>query len=517
MYFNLDNQQERARFAEYAESNNNKGRKAESFKRSEILKDRIDQFVVEELRKQYDEETINELPRSSGVNICKRAINKTSIVYLEEPQRKPVGLNEDQEKRVNSIYVDGSFDNTNSKVNKYFKLHNQILVQIKPIERKLGLKIFQPHHFDAIYLPENPEKAIGFVISAYDKSTAFQDSSNQPSSATGATSLLEQQTENYNEQREMQEREVMSKKRYSAYYWSNGTVKNYIFDGNGAILSEIVELPFMPFVEVSDEKEFEYWVRGGSPFSNFTVEFNCRLSEASQVVKMQGFSQAYLKGPKSVIAQNIKVGPNNILRLPVDKENNVETDFGFASTNADINGTIDFLKAYLFLFLSSQSLDQSSVTTSENSEKYSSGFERLIAMIDRMISNKEDFHIFSKYEVELYEKVKAWLAHTNSTDTLLPEYKGVLPVESKVFVEFNKPEAVKTEAEELDTIQKKIDLGIYSPIAAIMYIEGVDREEAEKRYQQYLKDNATLELEDDSANEDNIEEKQGSEPDDKSE
>jgi hypothetical protein len=491
MYFNLDNQNERQRLIEQIESNENKGRKSESYKRSEIYKDRIKPFVITELRKQFDEVSIQEIPVSSGVNICKRAINKTSIVYLTPPKRTFSNTNENQSEQLNLLYTESEINVSLAKANKYFKLHNHVLIQVKPEDKKLIAKVFQPHQWDAIYYDDNPEKALGYVFTAYDKADAALDNANQVNPATGVDSKLGMSSTNYTESLAIKE-SSKSNKRYSCYYYSeeSGMVRNYIFNSAGEIISDVLELDFMPFVEVADGKENEYWVRNGSAFSDFTVEFNVRLSESSQVVKMQGFSQAYLKGPKSVIAQNVKVGPTYILRLPVDKENNIETDFGFASTNADINGTIEFLKSYLFLFLSSQSLDQSAISTNETSEKYASGFERLIAMIDRMITNKDDFEIFMKAEKRIYEVIKGWLNATDSTETLEDEIAGKIPEDSKISIEYVKPESVQTEAEEIQVAQNKIEMGVASPISVIMKLENVDRVEAEKRYNQYIKENS---------------------------
>jgi hypothetical protein len=56
-------------------------------------------------------------------------------------------------------------------------------------------------------------------------------------------------------------------------------------------------------------------------------------------------------------------------------------------------------------------------------------------------------------------------------------------------VEFAAPEMVKSDMEELEVISREIELGISSPVNAIMQREGLSREEAEEKYQLYLQEN----------------------------
>lgn len=47
---------------------------------------------------------------------------------------------------------------------------------------------------------------------------------------------------------------------------------------------------------------------------------------------------------------------------------------------------------------------------------------------------------------------------------------------------------VQSESDKLDTWSKKIDMGLASPIHAIMEIEGLSREDAELKYQEIQSD-----------------------------
>jgi hypothetical protein len=481
----------RRKIVEIIESNENKGRKAESYKKSEILKDRLDNYVYAELRKQFDEQTIIEMPVVKSINICKRAINKSSIVYQEQPDRRIANSEYD----LQSLYQEIGVNKAVCSALKYYKLHRQILMQVVPANGKLTTKIYQPHHYDPIMGDNDIENAAGYIISAYDKSNEAYEQGKRPAPATGTFSMSAQSTDQYNETAQMREKEKQKNKRYAA--WTKQL--NFIFNGAGEIVSGdnvSNELGILPFIEISDVKEYEYWVRQGSPFSDFTVEFNTRMSEAAQVVKMQGFAQAWYKGNKEALLQSVKVGPNYVLKLPNDKEAGVETDFGFATPNADIGGTIEFLKVLLFMFLSSQSVD-GAITSDNSGESYASGFERLVSMIDRAMSNKDDFETFTNAEIALFHLIKTMQGNLSKTATLNLMKSPSIPADSELSITFKKPQSEKTETEEWDLMERQLPQNVVSIIDYIAKKENISRTDALKKLQQNIIDNklATGEIE----------------------
>jgi hypothetical protein len=370
-------------------------------------------------------------------------------------------------------------------VNNYYKLHKQVLVQVVPMNGKLTFKVYQPHHYDPIQVNGDVENAVGYIISPYDKSNESYEMGRRPAPATGVFSLSEQNTRNYEQSLQGNEKENQSKKTYAV--WTDEY--NFIMDTSGQIISndDLNQLGFLPFVEISEVKEYEYWVRDGSPYSDFTVEFNTRMSEAAQVVKMQGFAQAWYKGNKEALLQSVKIGPNYVLKLPVDKENNIETDFGFATPNADISGTIEYLKVVLFMFLSSQSID-SAISTDGNTEQYASGFERLISMIDRAMVNKDDFDTFAEFEVNLFELIKKLNTKLSLTKTLEESFN--ISDSDKISVNFKKPQAVKTDIEEWELIERQMPYNTSSVVDYIATKYNVSREEAIDKIKLNTEDNA---------------------------
>lgn len=469
------------------ESNSNLGRKSASYRASEIYNNRIRSYVIEELRQQFNESSVREIPIISSVNIARRVVNQLACIYKDAPVREWTEVSDEQKEVVDLVYKDMMANKKLNLANKFFKNHDQCLVQIVPKDGKLIMRVLAPHHYDVITAPDDPEKAIAYIISAYDNYSELLEDSKNPGSATSYQSMHAQNNENYKNDKAIaaQDRE---NKRY--LIWT--VDESIICDGNGNIVGEVTPNPLrqfgiMPFVEIHAEKEFEYWVRAQNNFANFTVEFNASMSSVAQVVKLQGFSQAILRGPAEMLPENIQIGPNHILKLPVDPNAGIDTDFAFANPGSDINGSLKYLETLLTTFLSSNGIDPKTVSMSGEGQTYTSGLERLLAMIEKVGASREDYDTFERAEEQVWNLIRAWLNVLSNSETLNQKYRtSQISLESEVKIEYAAPEMVKSDMEELDVIAREIELGISSPIQAIMQRENLSQEQAEEKYFQYL-------------------------------
>lgn len=472
----------------HIESDQNKGRKAEIYKQAEIYNNRIRQYVVAELRGQFDEATIREMPVVASVNVARRVINKVASIYNEAPDRDYTLLSDDQKEIAWRVYHDMEVNKKLRMANIYFKLHKQCLLWIIPKGGKLIVRILRPSQWDVIVDHRDPEVAKGYIISSYDDYYELLEASDPPGTATGQRTISSQSTENYKQDLAFKQQSNQKNKKYLV--WTKQA--NYFVNADGERIGEVMPNPLedtLPFIEVSDEKEFEYWVRQASLETDFTVDFNTRMSEVAQVVKMQGFAQAYMKGPKDVLIESQRVGPNYILKLPNDPQAGIETEFGFAQPGSDIQGSISYLETHLSSFLSCFGLDPSTVSLKGDSSKFNSGLERLLAMIETMSASRSDYDLFQRAETMIWELVVKWQNALSNTSTLDDKYKiGAISDDAQVVVKFSMPEMIKTDSDQLDIYQREMDMGITSPIKVIMEREDVSREEAEKLYAQYQKD-----------------------------
>jgi hypothetical protein len=462
MPYNYTNKETLESIVDGIKGTENVERKKESLKQFEIFQDRLKAYVQEYLRSFYSPQTLLEIPIVSSVNLARRIVIQEASLYKTAPVRTFEGVTEDQAEVLQQIYKDMNADQKMLKVNQYFKLQQQAHFQILPYGGELMIRVLLPHHFDVVPKEDNVEKADAFIINGFDKSSyvprlAQEDGLNQ----------LIADVEDY-------------KANLKAFaLWSNE--QNFIFNESGIITSPDVVNPLgiIPIVEVSSDKDFEYFVRPGSAVTDFTIQFNGALSDFGQVIRMQGFAQAWMKGPENLIPQNMQIGPNFIVKLPVDPNNPVDTEFGYANPNPDIGGMNQYLESLMSTFLSSRGLDPKLINSKGESQQFTSGLDRFLAMIDRFEASQTDISAFQRAEDKMFEVVKKYIDVYAGTEFL--KYKiSPLSQEAKVNVAFSKPGMVMSDADKIQIIRDKLDLGLMSTVEAIAFDRDISKEAAEE-------------------------------------
>lgn len=455
----------------------NRQRKAASLKQFEIFHDRQLQYVIEYLRGQFAASTVREIPVVSSINLSRRIVYQEASIYRTKPNREFSETSDDQNKAIDEIYEDMSFDAKMMKANQVYKLQNQACLMIIPKDGKLMMRVMYAHHYDVVP-SEDPEIAEAYIISSFDKQNflSYNIGGNQTQSAQQSGN---EYRDNVNQQIGDPDDYKATLERYVV--WTKDL--NFIMDGNGNILTPIEEIvsplqsiQMMPFVDIACDKDFEYFVRQGQSLTDFSVQYCGALSDLGNVVKMQGWAQAWMSGSKDLMPENIQIGPNFILKLPIDPDNKVETKFGFSNPSPDLAGSIQYIQMLLSNFLSSRGVDVKSVSSNGDATNFSSGVERLLYEISKFEASKTDMEVFRWAECQCFELIKAW--NNVSFGTNLLDAPVNMPDTSDVNVKFAEPQMVQSRAEQIAAIQTEIDLGLKSRVMALMELYEVDEDKA---------------------------------------
>ena len=234
----------------------------------------------------------------------------------------------------------------------------------------------------------------------------------------------------------------------------------------------------MPFFEVSQDKDFEYFVRPSNTLTDFTVQFNVALSDLQNTAKLSGYAVGILKAPSELQPQNQVIGAAMLLKLPTDDPDK-EVDFKFASPNASIGEISDSIDKLLNYFTTSEGLGSEVINSQGSTESYSSGLDRFIAMVGRIEAHQDDYDKFRECEERIYEIIKSWQRVLSNSDQLDSKYKvGNIPEDSTVEVQYHKPEMIQTKTEQIANTVSLIDAGLKSKLTGIMEIEGIEDEDA---------------------------------------
>ena len=139
-------------------------------------------------------------------------------------------------------------------------------------------------------------------------------------------------------------------------------------------------------------------------------------------------------------------------------------------------------ESLLSQFLSSKGLSPASITGSPSAGvSYTSGLDRLLALMERFEASKDDVARFEQAEGMLFKVITSWLSELQGTDQLDDKYKaGTFSENASVSVIYATPQAVVSEAEELDLIERKLELGLITLEEAIAKDRNLTPEEAKE-------------------------------------
>lgn len=499
----LISEQFRRKILTEIKSDENIQRKVVSYKKHNMQNDNFHQYVVEFLESKYDPETVKEMTVFSNINLQKRISKSEASIYKHGVDRDVFIGNEESEEFV-KVFDDMNLTQKMRKVNECYKYQDQCALQIIPKDGKLCPRVLLPHHYDVIPDPVNPENAVAYIISNFDNTD--RDKIRREDDKTGF-SQGDKYRDGVNQKIGDWDDPQLKEERY--YFWSKDF--NYVMNGKGEILdketesevltevaesdpnimSPLFEYQIMPFVDISTAKDFEYWVRSGDALYYATIIYNVIFSNEFKVVELQGQAQAYYKGDAEHMPENLRVGPDKLIFIPVNPNNPVDSEFGFANPGSDLNGIKDFRESWLSSFLSSRGLDVSIINGNSTAKTASSGVERMLQMIEKFEASLDDFALFKHIEQKAFKIIYHWIQslagdRVNGELVLDEAYQMQLPDISSVNfqVEFQKPEMIKTDMEVLDVLSKEIEMGISSKVHALMEYRGMSFEEAQKRVQE---------------------------------
>lgn len=438
-------------------------RKKRSIKSFEIYNDNSYQFVYEELVKQLSEKTANQMPIVSNLNVAKAVVNQEAEIYTDDPTRTYTDISDSDKKALEDLYTDSKFNTVLIKANKTYKRKNQAFLQVVPKEGRLILRSLQEHNIDVIPDENDPEKAYAYIISSFDKSEILNNSDR-----------INQSSADADDYKALAERYQI----WTADY-------TFVMNGKGDYVVEpmINPIKMLPFIDVSSEKDYEFFVRLGDALTDFTVQFNVAWSDLMYISRMQGYSVGVLSGDANLKPDNMIIGPNRFLFLPKNADNpDSKLELDFKSPSPNIEASLKTIDSLIATFLSTRGVDSKTVSSNNSGQTtFSSALERLFAMIENFKASKEDFDLFSHVEYQLHKIVTAYLSAMTGTEFLNPKYNvSSAIVSSQVQVNFVKPEMLETKAEKLENGRKKIDLGIADRVMVLSDVENISKEAAEE-------------------------------------
>jgi len=490
MAINYENQAEIKDLIDESLGEENVQRMASSYKEFECFMDRQEQYVYDKLIDSINNEaTVRQMPKISSINIARRVVKQESTLYKEPPERQFASdkstLSDGQENALQMMYDDGNFNVKLAKSNAFFKLQNQNIFQVLPMYGKLQIRPLLRHHVNVVPDSKNPEMPEAYFIGGFDRTRFVAGNKNMDYTKS-------QYRQPYQDFRNQKIADADDWRKKARFVWWTKEL-NFITNGMGEILPDEnmganglidIESPIvghLPFVDVAPAKDFEFWVRQGQSLTDFSIEYNAYMSIIMDIIRMQGFAVPVFTGSDDLLPEYVTIGPRQGIRLPQDPDN--PTTFSFESPSPDIGASIQFGEFLLANFLSSRGIDPKTISGKAESNKFNSGIERLLSMIEQFSASKDDQNNYDSAEQELVKLVGVWHNNLKGDETQLDKkyWTDDFPDDLYVSVNFYKPEMIQTESEKLANIETKMRLGLMSKVDALSVIENIEPDQARER------------------------------------
>lgn len=455
----------------------NTSRKRFEQRKFDIYRNRQAQYVLERLRDEFGYNSVQNMRKVLSINPLPRIIQEKASLYANEPLRHFSNASEAEEETLEALYHYNRIDQNMRLANRYYKLHDQAFLYVVPHDGYICPRALTPKDLDVIPDANDPEKAYAYILNVWnmDLYNTFISQSNVPEGGGYyQTDSVNQKIADDSDRDKLLERYVV---------WTKDI--HFTMDGFGDVVGEIVDNPIgeLPFIDISLEKDFQFFVSRGNQAAEFVIDLLTQLSDQANVVRLQSYSQAIIYSVSE--PKNISVGPSKVMWLKLDPNMpDARPEFTFESPSPDLAGSLEILNAQLKMFLSSEGLDSSVISGKDQAKAFSSGVDHLLSNLDKFQASKQDMDLFRNVETQLFHLMVEWnnvMQPVSGEGELNYHLKGVNISDKVSFeIKYDEPTSVQTQGEKEDSTIKLLDAGLISKQDALMRMFGYDEEKAKE-------------------------------------
>jgi hypothetical protein len=348
--------------------------------------------------------------RVFSINAVRSITNRRANTYRIQPRRTFTGVDQ---AAMDAIYRSCNVDAVLKKASRYTKLCKTGMLQIgwNDASGTPTLNVITPNVLDVIYNdPEYPDRVIITHGAARAEDVSYSDWT-----PTGFRSL------NF-----------------------RGAARR--IDGNMENTNPYGVLPFVPLFDRLPDDQF--FLPGGDDLMEAQDAVNVALANLWRSVESQAHGQAWASG----ISANevLQFGPDRAIALPQGGQ------FGFASPNSPIASILSAIEFVLRQTAATHGVGSDVFDLSKVAE---SGSAKHAGRLDLKEERLDDIAMWRVAEARLFEVLKA-VVNTHQP--------GTIPEGATLAVDFAELQDQLTEAEQLENTQSKIELGLWSPVDALL-------------------------------------------------
>jgi hypothetical protein len=381
-------------------------RKAEALKRHTIYKDGGKQFLLEAVEREFNREAVKEM-RLAPINVLKKVVDKRSGVYKKGPARE-TELESDQ--ALVDHYVKAMGLNVVMQwCNRFYSLFANTALYVMPTDDGLIVRNVPPYLFSLLASPKDPEKILGYVLSAFDNSRAAPVQS--LSAPTGIQRFTNNQATLLSDADKVGSNELRMTEGQELIVWTN--YEHVTVNDHGEIQRDpnrdaeqfTNPLGKAPFVFVSKSRHNQTWSTVGSDQADIALLIQLAWSDLLTIAKHQGYSLLTFTGKEP--PQKLTMGINRAIFLKQD-DSGVAPTVDYITANSPLSEYKEILVELLAMFLSTNDMNPNSVGGTASANSATSGFHALIQSADTLEAIEADKPTMKHAEHELWEVISKY-------------------------------------------------------------------------------------------------------------
>ncbi len=510
----------RKKIIEDIEGPENLDRKKKAFKDWMIYRDKTFRFVLEDLERQFDRSTVNEMRYSlTNISFFRKVIDKLSRVYANGARREirnDAGeIDKDSTDKLSKL-EDELDANTQMKVtNRYMKAFRNVEMYVKPCpffdkegneKWRIRLSPMVPYLYDVVEEFWDRTRPMVYILSDFDQQVREFSTIDAAREGRGVNTSQQQRIGDGKDQiiadDKTDEGDPLEKDKKEYIWWSdkyhfttNGKAEMIDEDGNDKFITEENKEEFenpieeKPFINFALDRDNSFWAQGGEDLSMGAISLNSMMTNAKHVGITQGYGQFWMKGKN--LPRNVAIGPTKSIIMEYEDGEPVP-DIGFASASPNLNGLMDLVKMEAAMLLTTNNLSTSGVKAELTSGDFPSAVAHMLDKAESIEDVDDQRQIFIDNEPIIWKVVNKWIALYSAEGTLADNFQDLtLPDDFNFNIAFPPPKVFETEEEKLRNIKTRKDLGLNKMVELIrMDQPDLSEKEAQKKLLEIVKEKA---------------------------
>lgn len=481
----------------------NIARKADALKRHDCYKDQTKKWVLEALRREFEEQTVEEMSgRVSNISIARKIVDKLAQTYVHGVDR----LVEDElsQEAIDKLERELDLNTKMKKADRGLELHKNEMVQIVPKYNSRQSDIALSPKYDIVVRPMAPYEYD--VIEDFDNRTmprvviltdfverkqieSSQFTTNYANLDGGALIASSSAYGDSQEQIISDSPEDAGQQCQTYIWWSDKY--HFTTDDKGQIISKMSPedglnpIQIMPFINLAEDQAGHFWARGGEDLIDASILINKLITDMLGIASAQGWGQIVMVGNN--LPSIIKTGPHRAVLLNRQPGEDAPT-FDFKSADPPIDSWMRMIEQYIALMLSTNNLSPSTVAGKLDVISAPSGIAILIEKAESTVDLKDREQLYQDKEPEMWEIIRRWQNLYFESGSLTQRFMDIGPFEdSNVRLKFMNNMPVITEEQRLNEIKLRKELGLNTMIELLM-IDNPDLslEEAEEKLKKIM-------------------------------